>query len=123
MKTTAKNKQRILKDTIKFQKLMNWSFIASAKIAINHFHNNKNWLVGHLCQETNIPNDGCYYSPETYEISKSGKSLKIQHEDRFIFVPISKTVNDDNIYFIPTCVIENSVNWTERELGIIYVGG
>ena len=123
MNTSRKNKERILKDTVKFQRLMKWSFIHAAKVAINHFYNEPCWLVGHMCQEANIPNDGAYHFPETYEISESGKSLKIIHEDKFIYVPISKTVNDGTVYFIPTSVKENAAAWTERELGTFYVGG
>jgi hypothetical protein len=122
MKTALENKKRILKDTIKFKTLMGWSFIKSAKTAIIHYYNDPCWLTSHMLQESNIANDGSYYFPDTYEISESGKSLKIIHDGKFIYVPISKTVNDGTIYFIPKSVIKNASDWTEMNLGSIYVG-
>lgn len=124
MKTSIKNKQRILKAVNHWQNVCNWNFVKAAKVAITHFKNEDNWLVRNLVEEAgfNYSNGICHYSGQ-YEISQSGQSLKVQHEDKFVYVPISRTVTDGKIYWIPFSAIENGAEWTERNLGTIYVGG
>lgn len=124
MKTSIKNKQRILKAAKHWQNVHSYNFVKAAKIAITHFKNEDNWLVRNLVEESGFYyyNGLCYY-PGEYEISESGQSLKIQYEDKFVYVPISKAVTDGKNYWIPFLAIENGAEWTERNLGTIYVGG
>lgn len=124
MKTSIENKKRILKATNHWQNVCGWNFLKAAKVAITHFKTEENWLVRCLVEESGLEySNGLCHEEDDYEVSKSGKSLKIQHEDKFVFVPISKTVTDGKIYWIPFIAIEKAVEWTERELGTIYVGG
>jgi hypothetical protein len=73
-------------------------------------------------KETGIYVDGFY--TEFFEISKSGRAYKMQHNDKFIYVACSACVTDGNGYlFVPFKAIESAIRFAEANGINEYVGG
>ena len=73
-------------------------------------------------KETGIYVDGFY--TQFFEMSKSGRAYKMQHDDRFIYVACSACVTDGNGYlFVPFKSIDSAVRFAEVNGINEYVGG
>lgn len=73
-------------------------------------------------KETGIYVDGFYTI--FFEMSKSGRAYKMQHNDKFIYVACSACVTDGNGYlFVPFKAIDSAVIFAEANGINEYVGG
>lgn len=73
-------------------------------------------------KETGVYVDGFY--TQFFEISKSGRSYKMQHDDKYIYVACSSCITDGNGYlFVPFKAINNAVRFAEANGINEYVGG
>ena len=73
-------------------------------------------------KETGIYVEGFY--TEFFEVSKSGKSYKMQEDDRFIYVARSACITDGNGYlFVPFKAIKSALDFANANGIYEYVGG
>jgi len=74
-------------------------------------------------KETGIYVDG-FYQDARFELSKSGKAYKIQHEDHYLYVAVSAVITDGNgCLFIPFPAIDSAIKFAERNDINEYIGG
>jgi hypothetical protein len=72
-------------------------------------------------QETGVYVDGFY--TEFFDISKSGRSYKMQYKDRYIYVPCSACTTDGNGYlFVPFEAVERALRFVNEKGIYEYVG-
>ena len=106
----SKAAEKAVKEAEKAEKANEMSYEATRNLVIAAHKN------------TGIYIDGFY--TDFYELSKSGRSYKMQHEDKFIYVACSACVTDGNGWlFVPFTAVESAVRFNERNGINEYVGG